>query len=61
VATLLVGFQSNDRIRGLEFSATVCDGDFRVSPNQVGMGGYLIAQSLWWRNGSVYGTAWATS
>jgi hypothetical protein len=59
-STILVGFQNSSRIRGLSFSTTVCDGDFQVKPTDLGMGGYLIAQSVWWGGGSVYGTAWAT-
>ena len=41
---LLVGFQNNSRIRGKYDPESVCCATFQVTPGELGMGGYLIAQ-----------------
>jgi hypothetical protein len=49
--TVLIGYENNDRIRGVYRSA---GGTAQVFPSDVGMGGYLMAQDTWWSGAHAY-------
>ena len=59
--SLLVGFQNNSRIRGKYDPEGVCCSTFQVTPGELGMGGYLIAQTEYATGSPYYATAWASA
>ena len=59
--SLLVGFQNNNRIRGKYDPEGVCCATFQVTPGELGMGGYLIAQTEYASGSPYYATAWASA
>jgi hypothetical protein len=59
--SLLVGFQNNNRIRGKYDPEGVCCATFQVTPGELGMGGYLIAQTEYATGSPYNATAWASA
>jgi hypothetical protein len=59
--SLLVGFQNTNRIRGKYDPESVCCATFQVSPGELGMGGYLIAQTEYATGSPYNATAWASA
>jgi hypothetical protein len=58
---LLVGFQNANRIRGKYDPESVCCATFKVTPGELGMGGYLIAQTEYASGPPYQATAWASA
>jgi hypothetical protein len=59
--SLLVGFQNANRIRGKYDPESVCCATFKVTPGELNMGGYLIAQTEYATGPPYQATAWASA